>query len=369
MELTKKKRWGLKTAGIILAVLLLVVGIAVWFMGQMITSGLTGANEVADFDTRLEIWNTVPGNSGRSKLDDMNIDAENSNLLVSTLRFAKAIVNSEYEDKEQVIDTFTYLYEIKRGFEAETYEDKPYLIPYPVAGSEGAVIVIPGGGFGYKSMDGTTGEGKDIAAELNKAGYSAFVLHYRSNPYEYPYPQLDVQRAVRYLRYHAGEYGFAPSKIGMIGFSAGGNQVGTFINLIMGNDLFPKDYTPDEIDAVDDTVTAPAMIYPALTFDYNVPMLFAMFDDEDVRDSAKRQALLDKMDLKQHINQAAEHQFVSYGTKDAMVGMDEAEAYIAAAQEAGISVTEVPAEGKDHGYGFRYYREQYLAWLKEVFEQ
>lgn len=362
-----KKHKALKITIIVLAVLLVIGGIAFWSIWQMAKLMGIGDSEVADFDTRIEIWDNVAGNSSRSKLDDMNINQGNSNLMFATLQFAQAIVNTDYKDEEQMIDTFTYLYEIERGFEKETYEDQAYLIPYTVSNSNGAVIVIPGGGFGYKSMDGTTGEGKDIALELNKAGYSAFVLHYRSNPYEYPIPQLDVQRAVRYLRYHVEEYGFNPDNIGMIGFSAGGNQIGTFINLVMGNNVFPEDYTPDEIDAVDDTVNAPAMIYPALTFDFNVPMLFCMFDDEDVRDGAKRQELLDAMDLKQHINAKAANQFISYGTKDAMVGMDETKDYIAAARSAGVQVTEVAAEKQDHGYGFKYYGEQYLVWLREIF--
>ena len=365
-----KKHKALKISLIIIIAVLLVVGIGLFAVMQMVMKSIgAGGEPVADYDKRIEIWDTVPGNSSRSKLGDMNIKSKNGNLMFATVEFAKVIVNTEYEDVEQAVDTFTYLYEIESGYEKETYEDEPYLIPYLVDNSKGAVIVIPGGGFGYKSMDGTTGEGKDIAEELNKEGYSAFVLHYRSNPYEYPIPQLDVQRAVRYIRFHAEEFDFNPDNIGLIGFSAGGNQIGTYINLIIGNDLFPENYTPDEIDMVDDSVKAPAMIYPALTFNYNVPMLFCMFDDELVRDEAKRQELLDQMDLKQHINPNVTEQFVSYGTKDSMVGTDESKAYIEAARNAGINVVEVAAEGKDHGYTFDNYGARYLEWLADVFAQ
>ncbi|MGN0180723.1 MAG: alpha/beta hydrolase [Monoglobaceae bacterium] len=356
-----------KTTKIVLIVLAVIVAIVVVltfvFLGALRKSL---SAPVADYDTRIEIWNTVAGNSSHSKLDDMNIDYD-GNLLISTMRFTDVIACEDYKDVERTIDTFTYLQAIKGGYEKETYEDQPYIIPYLVPNSKGAVIVIPGGGFAYKSMDGTTGEGKDIALELNEAGYNAFVLHYRSNPYEYPIPQLDVQRAVRYLRYHADDFGFDPDKIGMIGFSAGGNQVGTYINLIMGNDLSPDDYTPDEIDAVDDTVIAPAMIYPALTYNYNVPMLFSMFDDEAVRAESTRNELLNLMDLKQHINAAVTNQFISYGTKDGMVGMDGAIAYFDSARNSGVSVTVAVAEGKDHGYTFECYKEAYLSWLKEAF--
>ena len=95
-------------------------------------------------------------------------------------------------------------------------------MPWVGENSIGAVIVLPGGGYGYKSMDGATYEGQDIALALNEAGFSAFVLHYRSNPYEYPIPQLDLHRAVRYLRANAEDFGFNPANIGLIGFSAGG---------------------------------------------------------------------------------------------------------------------------------------------------
>lgn len=320
---------------------------------------------VADHEKRIEIWGeTIPGNSPKSKLDDMNI-TKNKNQLLAMFDFMKVLVGEEYTDAENALDTFTYQFEIKGGYEKETYEDAPYIIPYLCEGSDSAVIVIPGGGYGYKSIHGAAGEGKDIALELNRAGVSAFVLSYRSNPYEYPIPQLDVQRAVRYVKYHAEEFHLDPDKIGLIGFSAGGNQVGSYINLIMGKDLLPSGYQKDSVDMTDDSIAAPAMIYPALTYNYNVPMLFCSFDAETVRNETERERLLNETDLKQHINPDAAYQFVSYGTNDGMVGMDGAKQYIAAAREQGISVTEVAAEGQDHGYGFSFYSEEYIPWLLE----
>ncbi|WP_243893276.1 alpha/beta hydrolase [Mammaliicoccus sciuri] len=325
-----------------------------------------GGGEVADYDRKVEIWDTVPGNSSKSKLEDMNIKSKNANFMISTFKFLKAIVGDEYKDKEEAIDTFTYLFEIKQGFEKKTYDDKPYVIPYLVKNSKGAVIIIPGGGFGYKSIDGSTNEGKDIALELNKAGYSAFVLHYRSNPYEYPLPQLDVQRTVRFLKFNSEKYDINKEKIGMIGFSAGGNQVGTYINLIMGNDLLPQDYQKDKIDKVDDSIIAPAMIYPALSYNQNIPMLFTMFNDKDVRNIVKREKLLEFTDLKKHINEDVKNQFISYGTKDSMVGMKESMSYIKTSREKGIDVKEVSVEGGQHGFPYENYSSEYINWLNKM---
>ncbi len=353
---------------IILTIMIFLISGGVFILYQAAKSMGIGSGQVADYETRVNIWNTVPGNSSRSKLEDMNIDYGKKNTLFATLKFAGAIVNSKYSDKESVIDTFTYLYEIKGGYEKETYEDEPYLIPYVVEGSDSAVIVIPGGGFGYKSMDGTDSEGRDIAMTLNKNGISAFVLHYRTNPYEYPIPYLDVQRAVRYLRYHVETYHLNPDKISLIGFSAGGNEIGTFINTIQGKNMFPEDYVPDEIDAIDDSVSSAAMIYPALSFRYNVPMLFGMFDDEAVRDEAKREELLELTDLYRYIDSQNVKQFIVYGTKDSMVGMDETKNYINHAKESGCDITVVEVNGQDHGMKQEYYMDGYFIWLKEIFE-
>ncbi len=322
-----------------------------------------GNDGVDGYSSRIEIWENAAGNNGRSKLDEMNINRHGSRLLSSIL-FASSIVNDRYSDAERKVDTFTYLYEIQGGFESDTFDDIPYLVPYLVDGSDAAVIVIPGGGFGFKSIDGATGEGADVARTLNENGINAFVLHYRSNPYEYPIPYLDVQRAVRYLRYNSGNLNIDPDKISLIGFSAGGNVIGTFINIIQGNDFFPSDYKPDVIDSSDDGICSAAMIYPALSFRNNVPMLFCLFDDDEVRNRGRRAELLEMTDLYLHIDSQDVPQFIAYGTRDRMVGMDETLNYINYAEDLGCDVTVLEAKGQDHNFGQDIYMEQYLQWLK-----
>lgn len=88
----------------------------------------------------------------------------------------------------------------------------------------------------------------------------------------------------------------------MIGFSAGNNEIGTFINVIQGNNYFPKNYISDEINAISDSVSFDAIIYPAMSFQYNVPMLFCMFNAEQVRSESEREELLEIKDLYRHIS-------------------------------------------------------------------
>ena len=113
------------------------------------------------------------------------------------------------------------------GAQGETDADKPALTIYPVTQNrvDTGIIVFPGGGYQNLAMDH---EGKQIAEWLNNLGIPAFVLRYRLGmKYHHPIELSDAQRAIRYVRAHAGEYGISPQHIGIWGFSAGGHLAAT----------------------------------------------------------------------------------------------------------------------------------------------
>lgn len=99
-----------------------------------------------------------------------------------------------------------------------------------------AVIVCPGGSYSWLDME-TEGEG--VARWLQANGISAFVLKYRvQGPmsfalryrylvrgHQYPDALNDLQQALRYVRNHAGALGIDPTRLGVMGFSAGGHLV------------------------------------------------------------------------------------------------------------------------------------------------
>ncbi len=107
-------------------------------------------------------------------------------------------------------------------------EDTPTITPYVVTGkgvAPTAIVICPGGGYYRLAMNY---EGYDVASWLNKNGISAFVLKYRLGPkYHYPNELLDAQRAIRWVRAHANEYGNKEDQIGIMGFSAGGHLAAT----------------------------------------------------------------------------------------------------------------------------------------------
>ena len=71
-------------------------------------------------------------------------------------------------------------------------------------------------------------EGDQIARWLNSFGVAAFVLQYRIAPrYHYPAPLQDALARHPLVRARAGEWGVAPDRIGIMGFSAGGHLAST----------------------------------------------------------------------------------------------------------------------------------------------
>lgn len=301
-------------------------------------------------ENRIYIWGkNIPGNSSRKKASVMEIKSGKGNAMLDSVRWILALRGGKYRDKKKTIDTYT-----ARQVPAadpdfhETFEDTPYLIPYIAEGSRQAVIVVPGGGYCMKSMEN---EGTQIAERLQKSGVTAFVLWYRTNPYYQPLPLMDMQRAVRYVRCNASRYGYDRDKIGAVGFSAGGAQVGIFLNIWRGRPAEWEGYEQDRTDLEDDSLNFAGLVYPALSYRYNAGMLFASFPAEEVRNQAKREEILETYDAVKHMNSRGIPQFISYGTKDDMVSIAQIREYEELLKSSGTEYEEAVVEGAGHGYG------------------
>jgi acetyl esterase/lipase len=85
-----------------------------------------------------------------------------------------------------------------------------------------AIIVAAGGGNTTLNVGG---EGVDIAEWLNGLGIAAFIERYRLKPYGSATDALaDTQRSIRIVRARSKEWGIDPKRVGVMGFSAGGEQ-------------------------------------------------------------------------------------------------------------------------------------------------
>ena len=143
--------------------------------------------------------------------------------------------------------------------------DEPSAVPT-------AVIIAPGGG--YQEL-ATGHEGRQVADWFAAHGVTAFILRYRliSNGYFHPAQLNDAQRAIRWVRAHAKQFGVDPHRIGMVGFSAGGHLTGMAETIFDAGD-------PKALDPVNRESSRPdfaVLVYAALVFDADdpTPKLFA----------------------------------------------------------------------------------------------
>jgi acetyl esterase/lipase len=157
-----------------------------------------------------------------------------------------------------------------RRAEAETVKDSyvsnvhnPSLTMYRAAASHAngaAVIVVPGGGHRMLVL---VNEGEVPAKALNRYGVTTFVLKYRlardpGSTYDIERDAAaDLRRAIRWVRAHAADYAIDPTRIGAMGFSAGGELV----SLVADNQA-PAQSPKDAIDRVSARPDFQILVYP-----------------------------------------------------------------------------------------------------------
>jgi acetyl esterase/lipase len=102
-------------------------------------------------------------------------------------------------------------------------------LPAKETATGAAVIILPGGGHRYLAIDN---EGHKVARWLSERGIASFVLKYRlareeGSSYKVEVHALqDAQRAMRLVRSRAKQWNLDPQRVGLLGFSAGGQLAG-----------------------------------------------------------------------------------------------------------------------------------------------
>ena len=164
--------------------------------------------------------------------------------------------------------------------------DKPSITVYLPAKEQStgaAVVIAPGGG--HREM-WTDHEGHNIAKWLSTHGVAGFVLKYRlareeGSTYTIEGDSLaDTQRAIRLVRSRAAEWAIHPDRIGVMGFSAGG-ELAALAAVRYGASIADG----DAIDKVSARPSFQALIYPAIPKEMNLtkdtPPAFLLCGEKD----------------------------------------------------------------------------------------
>ena len=124
----------------------------------------------------------------------------------------------------------------------------PYISNPQLSSSNLTIIICPGGSYFWHDIET---EGHEVGRWLQKNGINAFVLNYRTayvpafithyrlifHGNRYPDPQDDLCQAIRYIKTNAEKYHVDSSKIGVMGFSAGGHLAMSAAELFDSKDL------------------------------------------------------------------------------------------------------------------------------------
>jgi len=320
---------------------------------------MSNLQDIAANRKRIYIWgDQIPGNHPDSKRDIMDWHEEYTQEDLFTKY--PGIWDKSTKELGDLTgnDTMVYRQEIQNGFAKETYEDQPFLIPYLCEESSRAVIICPGGAYLTKSMDS---EGEDVALYLNEQGISAFVLWYRSYPYHMPLPYMDLQRAVRYLRFHASEYHIDPDKIAAVGFSAGGNLAAVTSLVLKNKPVIWEGYRPDEIDAVDGRINACGLIYAAISMEGD-KIVGVIGGREIYEDPDKRAAFAECYDPISHLEEGDCPLFLAAAQDDAVVPVQFNEKLYEKAQQKNVSCEMHIYPYGGHGFGACVHEQMPMFW-------
>lgn len=162
-----------------------------------------------------------------------------------------------------------------------------------------AVLICPGGGHRELVFNA---EGVEPARYLNSIGVAAFALKYRlaretNSPYAIEiHARQDGQRAMRLLRSRAGEWNIDPKRVGIMGFSAGGEVV----SMVAYADGAGDSHSPDRIEQQSSRPDFQILIYPGPLgipeiIPANAPPAFLLVANDDRGASRSVEMLLPKL--------------------------------------------------------------------------
>ena len=215
-------------------------------------------------------------------------------------------------------------------------------LPRTMTAATPAVIICPGGGYVRLSSNH---EGRQVAGYLNSLGMAAFVLRYRLGPrYHHPIELGDAQRAIRTLRFRATEWRLDPTRIGIMGFSAGGHLAMSASTMFDSGDS----HAVDPVDRVGSRPDFAVLAYPVISM--SAPWTH-QGSRQNLLGSAPDAALAKRLSGEFAVTKETPQTFIFHTNEDTAVPVENSLHYFLALRQAGISAEMHVFEKGPHGVG------------------
>ena len=219
--------------------------------------------------------------------------------------------------------------------------------------SLGIVLIVSGG---WKS--GPDNFNPWMVAPLLRRGYTVFAVSHLSQPKATVMEIVeDVNRAVRFIRYHARDYDIDPNCIGVAGGSAGGH-----LSLMLATRGGPGSSDADDpIDSESSAVQAAAVFFPVTDLlnlgrstenpgDGGPPKSFIKAFGPQSTDLALWKEIGHEMSPIYHISSDLPPVLIIHGDADTLTPLEQSEWFQTRAREAGCTVELVVRSGKKHAW-------------------
>jgi acetyl esterase/lipase len=253
----------------------------------------------------------------------------------------------------------------------------------PKANAKGiGVVFVVSGGF-FSSHEAIS---PSFVRPFTDRGFTVFAVVHGSQP-RFTVPEIiqDMNRAVRFIRHHARDYGIDPDRIGVYGGSAGGH-----LSLMLGMAGAKGDpNAKDSVDRVSSRVQAVACFFPATDFlnfgkpgkemihatDHQPPFRAAfdyreldkqsmlwlpITDDQRLRDITRQISPIS------HVSPDDPPTLIVHGDVDTLVPLQQSEVIVDKLKKTGVEVKLVVKKGAGHGWaGLDKDLEQFAGWFEQ----
>ena len=225
-----------------------------------------------------------------------------------------------------------------------------------------AIVIFPGGGYIREAIDH---EGYMAAEWFNKQGFEAFVLKYRLPDEELVnnasyVPLMDGQQAMYLVRSNASKWNIDPTRIGVIGFSAGGHLASTVSTLFtepVNKSLKSEEVRPD----------FSILMYPVISMEdaitHKGSKVNLLGEHPDV-------SLVEYFSTENQVSEKTPVTLMVHAINDGAVPVANSDRYANNLHAKGGSVTKIILPEGGHGFGFdpkrpvAYWTGYLKVWLK-----